>query len=228
MTSRPYNLAPWQVPAAKEGRLGLIVVPLKVQPEYVGPGGIYLPTDWQTDPTSWGWENHEEGCWDLVSEGLTGYLPFATGDELWCRDGWNIAHESDLAPGETVGKTADECARDNGGFATSCGDGVVYKADGVAEHPEFGKAVWRSPVTMPRWASRFTLRVTDASVKRVQEITEDEAVAAGCIAVSNNCPLCRDGICSAHQPPIGQFSAIHHPIWASNPWCAFGCVERMK
>lgn len=34
---------------------------------------------------------------------------------------------------------------------------------------------WRSPVTMPRRASRTTLRVESVTVKRVQEITEEEA-----------------------------------------------------
>lgn len=187
MTSRPYNLAPWQVPAAQENRLGLIVVPLKgltpngqLRESPFAPGGIE------------------------TTHGRPIKLPFAPGDELWCRETW--------------------------GYCTGCNLHYRrYETAGEEFCEECSSAIpWRSPITMPRWASRFTMRVTDASVKRVQEITEDEAVAAGCIAVSNNCPLCRDGICSAHQPPIGQFSAIHHPIWASNPWCAFGCVERMK
>jgi hypothetical protein len=32
---------------------------------------------------------------------------------------------------------------------------------------------------MPRWASRLTIRITDVRVQRVQEITEEDAIAEG-------------------------------------------------
>lgn len=44
---------------------------------------------------------------------------------------------------------------------------------------------WRSSATMPRWASRLTLRVTDVRVQRVQDITEEDALAEGCPAQSD-------------------------------------------
>lgn len=42
-----------------------------------------------------------------------------------------------------------------------------------------GDGPWRSPVVMPRSASRFTLELTGIAVRRVCEVTEDEARAAG-------------------------------------------------
>jgi hypothetical protein len=105
--------------------------------------------------------------------------PYRKGDSLWVRETWNISHRSQLAPGETIGKSAAQCAADNKGAATACADGVVYKADGTEKHPQYGKALWRPSIHMPRWATRITLPLIKVWPEPLQDITEGQARAEG-------------------------------------------------
>jgi len=59
-------------------------------------------------------------------------------------------------------------------------DRYYYKAD-WPDHEPYAHDGWKSPVTMPREASRIWLEVTDVVCKRVQDITEEEAKEHGCI-----------------------------------------------
>ncbi len=78
MTTRPINLKDWQVRAALEDRLELIVVPLKVQPEFSDgvAGGVTTPS-----PVS-------VAIYPDVLGGVGGHYqpsPFYSCDLLWCR-----------------------------------------------------------------------------------------------------------------------------------------------
>lgn len=57
------------------------------------------------------------------------------------------------------------------------GNGPYYRAD--VKQPETVKYAWRSPIFMPRWASRITLEITAVRIERLREITEADAVAEG-------------------------------------------------
>ena len=139
------------------------------------------------------------------------------GDRLWVRETWNIAFRDDLAPDEQFGKSKDECIRDNHGFGAACAHGVVYAATNALEHPVFGKALWRPSIHMPRWASRITLEITDVRVQRVQDISEEDAIAEGCAARPFPGPWWQgyrdiDGDL-IHQEAVGEFP----PDWMIEP-----------
>lgn len=85
----------------------------------------------------------------------------APGDELWVREAWAVEDASKL-------KLPEYCGGGNPDW--------IYYRDPV--HIGTG-LTWRSPIFMPRWASRLTLRVTDVRVERVQDVSEADAIAEG-------------------------------------------------
>ena len=116
------------------------------------------------------------------------------GDHLWMRETWRIGAWNDNTQ-IAVDYRADGYARrewldvpDEDMFerlwiqssddALAAGivedpDGLYYWAPGEAP------TRWRPSIHMPRWASRIALEVTDVRVKRVQEISKEDALAEG-------------------------------------------------
>ena len=85
------------------------------------------------------------------------------GDRLWVREGFK-------ATGMFSGMTPRN---------TKACRSFIYRADG--EQPlRYKHTRWRPNIHMPRWASRITLEVLGVRVERVQDISDDDAVAEGC------------------------------------------------
>lgn len=75
---------------------------------------------------------------------------------------------------------------------------------------------WRSPIHMPRWASRLTLIVESLRVERLQEISEEDARAEGAMLEYGE---------GAKISKRRAFELIWKHIngetsWAANPWVA--------
>lgn len=95
------------------------------------------------------------------------------GDLLWVRENYYLSKQSNhLRPSE-----------DKFGH-------VMYKAGGGAN--VYGKL--RPSIFMPRWASRITLKITDISVERLQDISEEDAKAEGLSKISKDGHLYKYGI----------------------------------
>ena len=134
------------------------------------------------------------------------------GDLLWVRERWCQGYEERRPNGE--GRLI--YAADGGHDITLVdGDGyAMFRKDGTE------RSAMRSPLFMPRWASRLTLRLKAVRVERLHAISEADAVAEGCIG----------------SDPIGQFCERWEAIngkrpgcaWADCPWCwivGFGVVN---
>ncbi|EJG2210103.1 TPA: hypothetical protein O4G03_003908 [Proteus mirabilis] len=126
------------------------------------------------------------------------------GDRLWVRETWqgplvDCEKAYDLFKDPTPYQKVENC---------------VYKADGVAV-PEYidcddnFRQGWRPSIHMPRWASRITLEITNVRVERLQDISEQDAIAEGITNIS----VLSKYIFSTLWESIYGFDS-----WSSNPW----------
>lgn len=94
---------------------------------------------------------------------------------------------------------------------------IVFKAD----DPDRKVPRWRSPIYMPRWASRITLKIMGIRAERLQEITEDDAKAEGVKSRMICDPANPDTVFYSHRCPFADLwdqTNGGRASWSSNPW----------
>jgi hypothetical protein len=146
------------------------------------------------------------------------------GDQLWVRETW-CSPERPI-----VGYAADsQC----GAWISDGEGGKIWLAHGyLLQAPSYQEVVknlkyaptfgiqkyggkWRPSIFMPRWASRIQLEVLGIRVQRLQEISEEDALAEG--VYGDESPY-------GQATPIMCFKAGWDKIngkrgsWESNPW----------
>ncbi|MBA1294416.1 hypothetical protein G7025_13715 [Pseudomonas lurida] len=187
---------------------------------------------------------------EYVAEAANNLCPYGKpGDRLWVRETWYCNH-SEVQKGPYL-QPADMQDLDQ---AREDGD-LVYAADGLNSY-EQDQPTWRPSIHMPRWASRILLEITDVRVERLQDISDEQALAEGIIPVPKttegshqfwrNYHLSGDGTFCVRTPkesfkslwchvaggsfPKGEaaYKASPHS-WDANPWVwvvEFKPVER--
>lgn len=162
------------------------------------------------------------GIYDTCGE--SGWsCPYVPGRKLWVREAWAVDQQRN---GQRPSELPDDLE-------------VWYRAGGSrydVPNSYWQRGKWRSPIFMPRWASRLTLEVTAVKLERLQDITEADAIAEGIDQWSYgrggnnwgggpNCETTRD--------PVTAFSWVwdaingHKHPWASNPWVFAVTFERI-
>jgi hypothetical protein len=127
----------------------------------------------------WCWRGHTfENLWDFGEHNedrkqLAKLSPYGVvGDRLWCKEAWRTEErESDAVDG--IRFRADNAFVPIANTREAADRWVVAHENG--KHGDR----WRSPLFMPRWASRLTLELVDVRAQRLQEISEADAKAEG-------------------------------------------------
>ena len=221
MPNRPFYPPPWQIPALLDGRATLVVVPLKEQRppgaravsvlRYPESGGTIRCFEWRSKYDSY---------WGDIA------LPFAPGDTLVCRETFAWSGFEELVVG-THYKHCPERSKHRDNLA-------IYRIDkpGRAQGPLHGKTVWRSPATMPQWAVRLRLRVTeDVRVCRTTDLSPADAIACGFGPYANSLTIDCDT-----RNPLDDLRAAWDRRYArksglafgDGPWVETGKVERVE
>ena len=143
--------------------------------------------------------------------------PYKPGDTLWVRETWQ--------EGSLLSSTEENF------------DKYVYRADDIKNKRWWIK--WRSPVSMPKEAARIFLKVKSIQPERLQDITEEDAIAEGfeptlCDCVNRGIYGCTDCInTKILEPAIVGFmytwdESNSKNLWGNNPWVWRIEFERMK
>jgi hypothetical protein len=190
MKERPIIFSAPMVRAIPDGRKTQTRRVVKPQPFYNEAGFLA----WITSGTM---QNQGRSAEEMVAH----HCPYGVpGDRLWVRETWRELGSGQLHDG-SIPKYHVPC---------------VYAADFDDNGDRQFNGPWRSPIYMPRWASRINLLLTDVRVERLQEISEEDAIAEG---VDIGCPAHE-----ADQPlPTMLYERLWDSIngkkhWESNPW----------
>lgn len=131
------------------------------------------------------------------------------GDRLWVRETWS---KEGLHP--------DECYYRATPYGLTSG--------------EVDQIKWKPSIHMPRWASRITLEIVSVRVERLNDISEQDAVAEGIEPIIDNSPFCgarcwKDYMNQQSLPfdsdkPVASFMSLWKSVygeesWQQNPWC---------
>lgn len=145
------------------------------------------------------------------------YCPHGkVGDRLWVRETWQ---------GPILDDDEFEEYRRDGKERFINPHYCVYRATDQLDAIDVddNELKWRPSIHMPRWASRILLEITNIRVERLNDISEEDAIAEGIKNYENGCYGLDDpGSCMGVKPSIAYMRLWNHingqGSWDLNPW----------
>lgn len=158
------------------------------------------------------------------------YPPYQPGDILYVRETWTEECGKYYYRADYDSDYLDPCETLSGGYPARCRnyagcDGCTATSTRIHWHPS---------IYMPKEAARIWLRVVDVQLERLQDISNDEAIAEGaqgieCNHVNADSCGCTDCMNTGWiEPPIVGFVQIWDGTikkseldlygWKANPW----------
>lgn len=154
----------------------------------------------------------EEAC--AAKLGEFGACPYGRrGERLWVRETWLEDPEDDGSWGYTQYMGCKGSSLSDIPKRFQKPDHCIFRASWNGSDLR-----WRPSIHMPRWASRILLEITDVRVERLQDISEEQAIAEGVKSCERD--IDPDG---NDFSPVELFGGLWTSIngaesWAANPW----------
>jgi hypothetical protein len=224
-----------------------------LKPQPVWKNGFIKHPDW----SGYGYETGEFFAKKIVNDSFPEFIKVQTGDHLWVRESWRVGAwhygNAEIALDYRDGPRKEWLEVEDSDFLIRLIN--QSRVDAGKENvplnelthweytwtPGNSPCRWRPSIHMPRWASRITLKVTDIRVQRLQDISDQDAIAEGlyekCWEVDASQPNVPDIIGidgwstdrqSAFDHGVGEtardgFSKLWNSIngldaWDANPW----------
>ena len=126
-----------------------------------------------------GWGGEQQIYWTRDDEPIeaTRLCPYgASDDRLWIKEAWRTYENFNEFSPKEIEKMAKNIGYENAWAP------IQYEADQTRINwldRQYGPGRYRHARFMPKWASRILLEIINIRVERLQDITEEEAIAEG-------------------------------------------------
>jgi len=158
---------------------------------------------------------HWSQCGGRSLTEIASYCPYGQpGDRLWVRETWRKTFDVD---------DKDVMEYRAGGTRLIVGESIQHGEHRITSVlPK-----WKPSIFMPRWASRIMLEIVNIRVERVQDISEEDAIAEGCnpydhikkeIVSRDNEIIFSNAYQASYQLLWDSINAKRGYGWDVNPW----------